>query len=100
MNAPDTTDWNTRLRQLVERPDLQNGPAGRGRVLRVKLGYNPNSSSVGSVVTVLMWSVVLGSTMLNAMAALARTQFAGSRALPHLPDDDGNGSGPTGSAGP
>lgn len=86
MTAPDTTDWNTRLRQLVERPDLQNGPTGRGRVLRVKLGYNPNSSSVGSVVTVLMWSVVLGSTMLNAMAALARTQFAGGRALPHLPD--------------
>ena len=68
-------------------------------VLRVKLGYNPNSSSVGSVVTVLMWSVVLGSTMLNAMAALARTQFAGGRTLPDLPDDDGNGSGPTGGAG-
>lgn len=81
MNA---TDWTTRLRQLAERPDLQGPYAGEGRVLRVKLGYNPNSSSVGSVVTVLMWTLAMGSVVLNVMATLARQRVAAG----HLLGDD------------
>jgi hypothetical protein len=77
----DTTDWNTRLSRLIERPDLQGRYPGKGRVLRVKLGYNPNSSSVGSVVTVLMWTVAMGSVVLNVMATLARQRMASGMLL-------------------
>ncbi len=45
----------------------------KGRVLRVKLGFNPNSSSVGSLVTVLFWSAAAGTMALNLVsAALAK----------------------------
>jgi len=43
---------------------------GRGRVLSVKFGYNPNSSSVGSVVQVAMWSSIFAGVALNVVAAL------------------------------
>lgn len=42
----------------------------RGRVLKAKFGYNPNSSSVGSVVTVLFWSAAAGTAVLNLVGAL------------------------------
>jgi len=44
-----------------------------GRVLRLELGFNPNSSSVGSLVTVLFWSATAATCALNfASAALAK----------------------------
>ncbi len=48
-----------------------------GQLLRAKIGYNPNSSSVGSVVTVLVWSATTASvvmTLLKARAASAAAQ--------------------------
>lgn len=45
-------------------------PPPDGRVLSVKLGYNPNSSSVGSVVSVLFWSATAATLALNLTAAL------------------------------
>lgn len=45
-------------------------PPPEGRVLSVKLGYNPNSSSVGSVVSVLFWSATAAAAALNLTAAL------------------------------
>ena len=58
-------------------------------MLRVKLGYNPNSSSVGSVVTVLMWTTVFSSVVLNAMAAVVVSEWKrhSAGALPSTPDD-------------
>ncbi len=47
-------------------------PATPGRVLRLKLGYNPNSSSVGSVVSTLLWSATMGTMALNMAAVLIR----------------------------
>lgn len=47
-------------------------PDERGGVLRLKLGYNPNSSSVGSVVTTLLWTATFGAAALNIAAALLR----------------------------
>lgn len=44
--------------------------AGPGRVLSVKLGYNPNSSSVGSVVTILLWTSTFAAIALNVVTAL------------------------------
>lgn len=53
---------------------------GPGKVLRVKLGYNPNSSSIGSVVSILMWSAAFGAIALNVFAAIVRGEAA--RLLP------------------
>jgi len=86
-SEPQDCPWQERIRQVAASGiPAWNGP---GRVLRVKLGYNPNSSSVGSVVTVLMWTTVFSSVVLNAMAAVVvsewKRQSAG--ALPSNPDD-------------
>ncbi len=43
----------------------------RGRVLRVKLGYNPNSSSIGSMIpTFLAWSAGAGGATVIALHVL------------------------------
>jgi hypothetical protein len=44
----------------------------RGRILKLKLGFNPNSSSVGTTVVVLLWTAVAsGAVMALAGAVLA-----------------------------
>ena len=81
--------WQERIRQVA----ASGLPSwdGPGRVLRVKLGYNPNSSSVGSVVTVLMWSTVFSSVVLNAMAAVVVSEWK-KQSAGALPDST---DGPT-----
>jgi len=37
----------------------------RGKVLKIKLGYNPNSSSIGSLITTFLWSSMLGLIAIN-----------------------------------
>lgn len=64
--------WDKRLRALAE--GTSEPSEGEGRVLKVKLGYNPNSSSVGSMVTMLMWSATAASVTLNLFAALLRSR--------------------------
>ena len=66
--------WMERLRAAAE-----GGEPLEGEVLRVKLGFNPNSSSVGSLVTVLFWSATAGTMALNYVAAtLAKRKTEGS----------------------
>lgn len=77
MNPPDALDlprdrWTRRLAALGSTLPT----AVDGRVLRLKLGYNPNSSSVGSVVTTLLWSATAGAVMLNIAAALVQKRAA------------------------
>lgn len=44
----------------------------RGKVLKLKLGFNPNSSSVGTTVVVFLWSLVAsGAVVAFATAVLA-----------------------------
>ena len=38
---------------------------GGGRVFRLKLGYNPNSSSLGTSVVVLLWGLGLAGVLFN-----------------------------------
>lgn len=76
-NTPPATDLWIRADAAVEPSDL---PAGR--VLRVKLGYNPNSSSVGSVVSMLAWSASVAAIALNIIAATVARE-----AGPKDPDD-------------
>lgn len=77
MSAENNTSdrW---MRRLEEAAPASAEP-GEGRVLRLKLGYNPNSSSVGSVVTTLLWSATAGAAALNIAAALIRER-AGQKA--------------------
>jgi hypothetical protein len=61
--APPTDAW------IAEHAAIASRAPTRGRVLRVKLGYNPNSSSVGSVVSMLAWTATLATVALNVIAA-------------------------------
>ena len=42
----------------------------RGRILKVRLGFNPNSSSIGLDISVFLWSAVIITTVVNAIMAL------------------------------
>lgn len=44
----------------------------RGRVLRVKFGYNPNSSSLGMDVTLILLGSALVSTAIAVISAIVR----------------------------
>lgn len=72
----DVVDRDPWLRALLAQP--ADGAVARAR--RVKLGYNPNSSSVGSVLTTLVWGTTLSAVALNIAAALVR-KHSGSIAL-------------------
>lgn len=63
-DEPERDRW---LRALGETEGAAPLP---GRVLRVKLGYNPNSSSVGSVVSILFWGAAASAAAVNLVAAL------------------------------
>ena len=52
----------------------------RGRVLKVKLGYNPNSSSLGMDVTLLLLGSALVSITIAVVSAIVRIK-ARSRTL-------------------
>ena len=56
---------------------LQRVPphAGRGRVLRVKEGYNPNSSSLGSVVFSVPAALIAVPALLAAAAAWIAARY-------------------------
>ncbi len=58
---------------------MEKGQPRKGRVLRVKRGYNPNSSSMGSIVFALP-SLLLGTTALfGAVAGFIASAFLRSR---------------------
>lgn len=62
------------LRELTESAAaLSVDPTSGENVLSVKLGYNPNSSSVGSVITTLLWSATMGAAVVNIAAALIQS---------------------------
>ena len=47
----------------------------RGRVLKLKLGFNPNSSSVGTTVVVFLWTLVASGAVLSFTAAVLAHRF-------------------------
>jgi hypothetical protein len=47
----------------------------RGRVLRLKLGFNPNSSSVGTTVVVFLWGLIASGAVLSFTAAVLAHRF-------------------------
>ncbi len=59
---------------------LESTPAApfapRGKILKLKLGFNPNSSSVGTTVVVLLWTLVSSSAVLALAAAVLAHRFS------------------------
>ena len=55
-------------------------PPVRGRVLKLRLGFNPNSSSVGTTVVVFLWSMVASGAVLAFTAAVLSHRFRRRRA--------------------
>ncbi|MBI3782685.1 MAG: hypothetical protein HY270_04715 [Deltaproteobacteria bacterium] len=47
----------------------------KGKLLKLKLGFNPNSSSVGTTVVVFLWSLVASGAVLAIAAALLSLRF-------------------------
>jgi hypothetical protein len=62
-------------------------PPGRGRILRLKQGYNPNSSSIGSIVFV-MPAALLGITVAFGVAAGVVSAVLLRGGEDRAPDDD------------
>jgi hypothetical protein len=52
----------------------------RGKVLKLKLGFNPNSSSVGTTVVVFLWTLVASGAVLAFASAVLAHRFQRRRA--------------------
>ena len=62
-------------------------PPRRGKVLKLKLGFNPNSSSVGTTVVVFLWSLVASGAVLAFTSAVLAYRFERRRAAGAAPAD-------------
>jgi hypothetical protein len=52
-------------------------PRPRGKILKLKLGFNPNSSSVGTTVVVLLWSLASSGAVLALAASVLAWRLSG-----------------------
>jgi len=43
----------------------------KGRILKIRLGYNANSSSISAFVTVFLWTSTAVITLVNTICAVA-----------------------------
>lgn len=59
----------------------------RGRVLKLKLGFNPNSSSVGTTVVVFLWSLVASGAVVAFTSAVLAHRFRRKSRDPGSPSD-------------
>lgn len=73
MNGPMTT---SRLDTVEE-----GRPAGR--ILRIKAGYNPNSSSLGTIIFAVPAAMLLAPALYNAIAAALTSATVRDRPRPH-----------------
>ena len=61
-------------------PDVKvqvSSKATKGRILRVKYGYNPNSSSIGSIVYVFSAQILGVAVVFGVVASLICSAFLG-----------------------
>jgi hypothetical protein len=73
-----------RLRALIPETGssgLKTAPAStrplKGKLLKLKLGFNPNSSSVGTTVVVLLWTLASSGAVLGLVAAVLAARIKG-----------------------
>ena len=45
----------------------------KGRVLKIKTGYNPNSSSIGTEISVFLWGGAIFTLVANTLFSLVAT---------------------------
>jgi hypothetical protein len=86
MRAPAPPLDSAKLRALLPRLGTAGLPAAaaaeppvRGTVLKLKLGFNPNSSSVGTTVVVFLWSLVASGAVLAFTSAVLAHRFGRRR---------------------
>jgi hypothetical protein len=65
-----------------------------GRILRVKLGYNPNSSSLGSIVFAVPAAMLAVPVVFNAVAAAISAKCVRDTPRLHGDDDEHGDEGP------
>ena len=90
-----------KLRQLMPRlgtAGLDEAAAAdsqpRGRILKLKLGFNPNSSSVGTTVVVFLWSLVASGAVMALATAVLAHRFRRGRGTTAPPHDQGSETKP------
>lgn len=67
---PDLSKLPPIWERIAAEAKTPDGPPLRGKVLSVKLGYNPNSSSIGTATSVLLWGMIAGYTLFNLLSAI------------------------------
>jgi len=61
-----------------------NAPAPRdGRILRVKAGYNPNSSSLGTIIFAVPAAMLVAPALYNVIAAAFTSAALRDKPTPH-----------------
>jgi len=71
------------MNQPATAPRARDAAPPRGRILRVKAGYNPNSSSLGTVVFAVPAAMLLAPAVYNAIAAALAGRAVRDRPAPH-----------------
>lgn len=88
--------------QRTTRPaatDIADPPPRAGRVLRIKTGYNPNSSSLGTIIFAVPAAMIAAPVAYNVIAAAFASASLRDRPQPHGQDSadppaaDKDGSG-------
>ena len=73
--------------------DRDEPKAGKGRVLRLKQGFNPNSSSAGSIVFALPATMLVAPVAFGMAAGLIYAACLKGKDVPHPESDGREGSG-------
>lgn len=74
--------------------DVLNSPNKnpKGKILRVKLGYNPNSSSIGSMIFVMPVAMLSAAVAFGTVSGLIFSAFSKKRNTAGTEDEDTSGS--------
>ena len=73
---PDLSKLPPIWERLAREAPTNDGRPSKGKVLAVKLGYNPNSSSIGTATSVLLWGMLAGYTLFNLLSAIVLSRTA------------------------
>ncbi len=74
--------------------DVSNSPnkKPKGKILRVKLGYNPNSSSIGSMIFAMPVAMLSAAVAFGTVSGLIFSAFSKKKTTAGTDDEDASGS--------
>jgi hypothetical protein len=78
----------SRLHRLTGHPPVSRDARQKGRVLKVKLGFNPNSSSVGTVLLVFPMALFTASIIFAGITSLLLAKKSGDAKRPQKQEKD------------